>query len=184
MLTIAQLAPLRKVSQRLYETMVFFVQGVNAGFEQVGVDPKGAFTVTPDIQSLSITNANGFANVSITDNAQSQNQNNPRAISYFIEGATDAGFTNIVHVEHLGPGRNKNIFLGSQTLFFRAYSQLQGSPPSNPVNFGGTTPTAVVLGGAIAAPAQQAYQGSGTSAIGGRGYGIPPRFNRGQDSQL
>jgi len=173
MLTIAQIAPLKSRDPYLYESLVKIIQAVNSLGQQVGSDPVGVFKITPDISSVSVTAANGLFNVQIIDNSQLASTDS-RPITYFLEFATDSGFTNIVHTDNLGPHRNKNVFLGNQTLFIRAYSQLFGSAASHPVAYGGATPISLA-GGGVAAPTQQAYQGSGTSTIGGEGFGRPIR---------
>lgn len=105
------------------------------------------------------------------------NPTTTKTLRYFVECSTDAGSVNVVHTEYLGPARNKNFVLGNQTVYVRAYSQLQNSPPSKPIVFGGSNPTAVAVGGSVA-PAQQPYQGSGSSTTSGQGYGTPVRSGR------
>lgn len=175
MLKIQQKEHIRRIDQHLYEAIVQLEKAVNQLGTNLGASPYGHFPTPPSINSLSVTAANGQANVQIVDNFPIQNPAEAKVVSYFVEAATDPNFNNIVHSEHMGPFRNKNIVLGSQTLYFRAYSQFHGSPPSKPVVFGGTTPTAVVVGGS-APPTQQPYQGSGTSQSGGSGYGGRQRF--------
>ena len=162
---------LRRKDPLLGETIERIEKGINQLGKSLGASPlQGHFPAPPSINQISVTAANGQANVQIVDNFPIQNPAEAGVVSYFVEAATDPNFDNIVHSEHMGPFRNKNIFLGSQTLYFRAYSQFHGSPPSKPVVFGGSTPPAVVMGG-NPAPTQQPYQGSGTSGSGGRGYG-------------
>lgn len=170
MLKIQQKEHIRGIDQRLYEALVQLEEGINTLGVSVGASPRGNFPAPPPVNQVSVTASNGLANVQITDFSPIKNPGNARVISYFVEAATDPAFTNIVHSEHMGPFRNKNIYLGNQTLYFRAYSQFHGSPPSRPVVFGGITPTAVTTGGS-APPTQQTYQGSGTSRSGGSGYG-------------
>lgn len=174
MLNLAQKQILRKIHPYLYECVDMVEKAVNSIAKQTGADPVGIFKATPNITAVNVTSANGLFNVQIVDNAFI---NNPvlqgRAITYFVEFATDAGFQNIVHTESLHAVRNVNVFLGNQTLFVRAYSQVQGSAPSTPIAFG--NPPTSLVGGGVAPPAQQAYQGSGTSANSGQGYGSPIR---------
>ena len=172
-LTIPQIEKQKQEHPYLYETLNRMVEAINSIARQTGADPVGVFPTTPNITAVNVTAANGLYNVQLVDNAFVNSKAlSGRAISYFVEFATDQGFVHIVHHEAMGATRNRNIFLGNQTLFIRAYSQLQGSAPSAPVYFG--APTAVV-GGGVAAPTQQAYQGSGTSRIGGQGFGAPVR---------
>lgn len=180
MLNISQVERLRKIDPYLYEFAKQVVTAVNSVARQTGADPAGVFPATPNITAVNVTAANGFFNIQVVDNAF---VNNPRlqgrAIVYFVEFATDAGFKNVVHTEVMHAVRNANVALGNQTLFIRAYSQLQGSAPSSPV----VNASNPVTGGGSAAPTQQAYQGSGTSAVSGQGYGTPLR-SKGGLSQL
>ena len=177
MLTIPQKERIRKIDQHLYEAIVQIENAVNQLGTNLGAAPYGHFPTPPSPSQLSVTAANGQANVQIVDNFPIENPSEAKVMSYFVEAATDPGFINVVHSEHMGPFRNKNIFLGNQTLYFRAYSQFHGSFPSRPVVFGGTTPTAVTTGGS-APPTQQPYTGSGTSSGSGGGYGRSGRFTQ------
>lgn len=174
MLNSAQKAKLRKYDPYLYECIVALETGINAIARQVGADPAGIFPVTPNITACNVTAAAGGINVQIVDNALVKAPTGTRTIAYFVEIASDPGFANVIHGEHMGPYRNKNIAITGQTVYVRAYSQLQGSPPSQPIAFGGTTPAAVVIAGA-APPTAQPFQGSGNVTVSGKGYGIPVR---------
>jgi hypothetical protein len=175
MLTIHQKEHIRRIDQRLYEAVGQIEDAINALGKQLGTSPHGTFPTPKPIANISVTAANGQANIQIIDPEQASNPS-AKVISYFVECATDPQFDNIVHSEHFGPFRNKNIFLGGQTVYFRAYSQFHGSAPSKIVYFGGSNPIAVACGGA-APPTQQAYQGSGGSSGGGAGYGGHQRIN-------
>lgn len=175
MLSINQIERIRKDDPYTYEALTQIVKAINSMARQTGADPVGIFPVTPNITSVNVTAANGLFNVQIVDNTF---VNTPslqgRAITYFVEFSTDSGFKKVVHQEAWHGVRNQNVSLGAQTLFIRAYSQLQGSAPSSPIFFGGTTP-ASVSGGGSAPPTQQTYQGSGTSSNSGQGFGLPER---------
>ena len=160
-----------EAGQHTAEAIEQIVKVINSLAKQQNFDPAGVNVVPQPPASLNITAANGIANIQIVDNNPNANAAHYHGIAYYVEAATDAGFKNVVHVEAMGASRNKNIFLGSQTLYFRVYSQTTGSQPSlstacgqNPVTCGG-----------VAAPTQQPYQGSGTSpAISGKGAGLSP----------
>ena len=154
MLTIPQKERIRKIDQHLYEAMIQIEKAVNQLGTNLGTAPYGNFPAPPSPSEVSVTAANGLANVQIVDNFPIQNPAQAKVVSYFVEAATDPGFVNVVHSEHMGPFRNKNIYLGNQTLYFRAYSQFHGSAPSKPIVFGGSTPIAVTTGGS-APPTQQ-----------------------------
>lgn len=132
----------------------------------------------PVVSGINVTAANGFFNVTLTDNGEIN-----AGISYFVEYSPTVGFQQPVTV-HLGATRSAQLNLGNQTLYWRAYSQYQNplSPPSAPVVFGGSTPTPVAGGGAVAPPAISPT-GSGTSSTngqqGGSGFGKQPTRTRG-----
>ncbi len=142
---------------------------VNDISKQMDWDPAGQNIPPQPIAALNVTAANGIANVQIVDNFPTlTDPSHTRTINYTVEFATDPGFKNVVHHEDMGPARNKNIFLGNQTLHVRAYSQTSGSPPSTPTLAAGNPHTF----GGVAAPTQQTYQGSGTSTVSGQGSGV------------
>jgi hypothetical protein len=170
-LRLQQAASVRpEAGYRTAELSEVLVRSINQLTKIFGIALNQISSQPQPIASLSITVANGIVNAQITDNFPLNLANNAHTINYFVECATDAGFATIVHTEFLGPVRGKNFFLGAQTLYFRAYSQTIGSPPSTPVTFG-TPPTAVTVGG-VAPPTQQSYKGSGTVLIGGKGFGL------------
>lgn len=126
----------------------------------------------PPINSITVTAANGWFTVTLTDNG-----NVGPGIHYFIEYSTTAGFQQPVVVDN-GASRTAVLNLGNQTLFWRAYSQYISpfSPPNTPLVFG--NPTGVAGGGASVPPVV-ASTGSGTAATngtqGGSGFGKFPR---------
>ncbi len=158
MLSIPQLKHVASRDPYLYEALKRIVGYVNALGSSGGVAPAGHLDPPPRIASLSVVAANGLFDVAIVDSGAVL-----RGISYFVESDTSASFPR-PRVYPLGPSRNASIFLGNQTLYFRAYSQYLGSDPSVPVAFG-SPPTAVV-GGGVAPPPPQPSQGSGG--------GVPP----------
>jgi hypothetical protein len=174
MLNLAQKEKLRKVDPYLFECIRDIETAVNSLAKQTGADPAGVFVATPNITACNVTSAAGGINVQIVDNSPVVSAENKRPVSYFVDIASDIGFVQVFHVEHMGPARNKNIAITGQTVYVRAYSQLQGSVASKPVAFGGLIPTPVVIAGA-AAPAPQAFQGTGNTTVSGKGYGVPAR---------
>lgn len=142
------------------------------GLQQVGVNVSGAQSqAPPQISALSVTGADGGADVVISDN-------NPitRAIEYHVEYSLTSDFKQPSGFS-LGAWRTWRGWVGKQTLYWRAYSQYNPvSPPSAPVYFG--NPTAVFHGGSATGPTIQASTGSGTAPgnglSGGQGAGINP----------
>lgn len=145
---------------------------IQAGFKQVNATPGGVTPAPPQISAIAVVAADGVFNVQIQDN-------NPvnRGIEYFIEFSTSPGGPWTVIA--LGASRNWAGFLGSQTLYWQAYSQYPTSDPSEPLLFGGSSsPGAVVGGGALAGPSPLPSAGSGTAPTngqsGGSGFGKQP----------
>jgi hypothetical protein len=122
-------------------------------------------TAPPNLRSIAVTAANGVFDIVLSDPVGQGG--NSLGVNYFVDWSTTASFANFRTI-HLGPSRSWYGFLGSQTLFFRAYSQYPASTKSKYVYFGGpAAPTGVPGGGAIAGPAPAAASGSG--GRGGRG---------------
>lgn len=154
------------------EALKDLAQAVNNMGQRVGTDPNGIFPTPQEISSISVVAANGVFDIQIVDD-HLRSVGLPVPITYFAEYSTDKNFINPPPiVVNMGPSRNKVIFLGSQTLFWRGYSQYFGSKPSPPVVFGGSKPIGVVGGGAIAPPAPQKSQGSGSGTPSNPGAGF------------
>lgn len=169
MLTVAQLAPIKDRDPYLYETLVKIVSAVNAASQNAGVDPATPSPAPAPIASVTVQAANGWFDLAIADPSPSR-----PGLFYFAESDVTPGF-NAPRVYFLGASRNLYVQLGNQTLYWRAYSQYVGSPPSAPVTFG--TPPAAVVGGGASGPAPLRSSGSGTPANGkmrgGNGFGTP-----------
>jgi hypothetical protein len=118
----------------------------------------------PNVRSIFVQAAHGFFNVAITDPEGQGGQS--QGIFYFLDWDTSPNFTNPQTI-HLGPARNWYGALGSQTTYWRAYSQFLSSPRSDYVYFGGQAAPTGVPGGGAAGPVPAASQGSGGK--GGRG---------------
>jgi len=164
MLNIPQLAQIKARDPYAYEALRALQAAVNSLAQLVGVDPSGSLTPPAVIGGISVSASGGVADISITDNSAVT-----KAIRYFVEYDTSQNFT-APYVIYLGPSRNARLAVGGLTLYFRAYSQYQGSEPSAPVTYG-NPPASVACGGS--GPALQASQGSGTAsgAQGGSGFG-------------
>jgi hypothetical protein len=140
------------------------------GLQQVGVNISGKESqAPPQISALSVTGADGVADVLISDN-------NPitRAIEYHVEYSETPDFKQPSGFS-LGAWRTDRRFVGNKTLYWRAYSQYNPvSPPSAPVYMSGS----VYHGGTLAGPAIQKSTGSGTAPgdglSGGQGAGKLP----------
>lgn len=160
-----------EAGHRTAEAMQHIEKVVKDFSKLLDFDPNGVNTPTQAPAALNVTAANGIANIQVVDSFPTTTQpDHSHTISYIVEAALDPGFTQIVHTEDMGVSRNKNIFVGNQTLHFRVISQTIGSPPSTPTP---AKQNPVACGG-VAAPTQQTYQGSGTSKIAGQGMGTAP----------
>lgn len=161
-LTLPHLPYIKSKDPRLHETFVALQNAINSLTKQAGLGPAGQITQST-IQSISVAAANGIFTVSIIDKSAAH-----LGVNYFIEYATNPGFAGAFTL-FLGPSRDVNGWnLGSQTYYFRAFSQYQNSQPSTRVVYGGTTPIGVA-GGGSAPPTPQPASGSGSSTGGGFG---------------
>ena len=119
----------------------------------------------PQVNALKVTAGAGIAHIQITDENAIY-----RGISYHVQYSTDPGFSAPV-TAHLGPSRDLRIPVGTQPLYYRAFSDYPTSAPSPPVYHGGAVPSAVAALGESQPPIP-AGQGSGTgfaSQISGHG---------------
>ena len=145
---------------KLAELLHSMGTGVNNLEAQTNGNVQGPPQPPQKIDGLSVTAQNGHFSVAITDNSKLY-----RGVSYYVEHSSDPNFTNPI-VEHIGTTRNKTLFLGNVTRYFRAYSAYSPSAPSDAVYHGGTQPLAVSGGGAIGGPPEMPSQGSGTGPAG------------------
>jgi hypothetical protein len=163
MLSLPHLEYVRRKDPRLGETIDSLRESIISLAKQAGLGPSGQIPA-PQIESISVTATNGVFSISVTDKSATH-----LGISYFCEYADNPNFDNS-HTLFMGPSRNENgLFLGSGTFYFRAFSQYQNSPKSAKVVFGGSTPTGVAGGGAIAGPTLPPSNGSGSGGSGGYG---------------
>lgn len=149
------------IGARLYEALQDLEQRHLTLAQQVNGSGEGQPSAPPAPNTLTVTAKNGHFQAAIQDNGPIY-----RGIQYHLEHADNPHFIN-PHVEHLGPSRNANLFLGSATRYFRAYSSYSSSPPSAPVYHGGQAkPMPVTGGGFVGPPPFLDSQGSGTGAAG------------------
>ena len=158
---------------RLVETLKAMIKQTNNVATQVNGSPSGQETPPPPaVNALTVTAGGGIAHVQITDNNAIY-----RGISYHVQYSPDPGFSAPVTVP-MGPSRDIRIPVGSQPLYYRAFSDYPTSAPSAPAYHGGATPKPVAAVGPNQPPIP-AGQGSGTgypSQISGHGP-VPYRGN-------
>lgn len=174
-------AQLFQQNRLIAEALDDIQQQMNNVAQQSNASAQGNTNPPPDIASISVSAANGVFQVAVTDNSPVY-----RGINYFVEYSETAAFTQ-PHVLDLGASRTWRGFLGSLSLYWRAYSQYSPSNPSNPVYFGTSTdPTPVAGGGVLTGPSLGSSTGSGTADTngkqGGSGFG-KVAFRGGQHGQ-
>ena len=138
--------------------------GLNAG-----VSPVGSLPAPPTIASLNIKASGETVHATINDASECTTSR-----EWYLEHSADNGLT--WHVKHMGASRGTFLTLPSKTdsgatqpWIFRGYSQDPGSPPSEPIYFGGLSPIAVTLTGTTQLT-PLASTGSGTaSPLGSQG---------------
>lgn len=161
------------------ETLQTLLQGINTIAQQTASSPQGLQGTPIPPSALTVTAADGYFDITITDNNPANQNLTPE---YFLEYSTTVGFSQ-PSVIHLGPTRQYRIGLGNQTFYWRCYSQFgRASQPSSKTYFGtAQNPTPVVGGGSAAGPTPLPSTGSGTGTTngyqGGVGYGILPIRN-------
>jgi hypothetical protein len=158
-LKINNLDYIRQDDKFYHEAFNNVQNGFSALSTQLGSDPNGSDVVPPQIGQVNVSQTKGFVDVAITDNGSIA-----RAINYYLEIATDAGFST-ARVYSLGPSRNWDKVLPNGTYWIRAYSQYPaGGPPSAAVNYG-LNPV-VISASVIGNHILQGTQGSGTGGGG------------------
>jgi hypothetical protein len=146
---------------KLAELLQGHTQAIVNTAQQTNANPIGPPQPPGKINGLNVTAENGHFNVAISDHNDIY-----RGVSYFVEHADNANFTNPV-TEHIGTTRNWSKFLGNTTRYFRAYSAYHTSEPSEAVYHGDSaTPLPVSGGGTVPGPPVAVSQGSGTGPAG------------------
>ncbi len=161
--TIRNLDYLRSKDPKLLEIVKDIQQAVT-NIQQgttVSANPKDATLPPPQVTSLAVTAADGIFQAVIKDTGTVN-----KGVTYFLEFDSDPTFPQ-PHVIQLNAARTWRGSLGNLTTYWRAYSQYQGSMPSIPTTFGGSTPMAVV-GGGSSGPALPTSTGSGTASQTGQ----------------
>jgi hypothetical protein len=167
-LTVPEIAHVRTRDPRLADALDKIVDEINLTQRTTGVAPPGRLPTPSTLGGISVTAAGGKFDVQLNDPGVQQ-----PGIVYFVEFDTSPNFSN-AHVQGPFITRNIHLWLGNATYYFRAYSAYLGGTVTSPhITFGGTTPTGVAGGGAVAGPTPQPTRGSGTSPVPGYGFGTP-----------
>lgn len=150
------------------------VDAVNRTAQNIGVSPVGESAAPPKIGSVNVKTSGEMVHVTLNDAQAIQ-----RGIQYHIEYATNQEFVGS-HVAHIGDSRGAFLNLPAKddsgnphSWYFRGYSQYHGSQPSEPVIFGGLSPTAVALTGSTQlTPLPSTGSGTATNAGTQGGWGL------------
>jgi len=157
---LSELAQIPGFGHKLVQSLKDLRTLIQNTAQQTNASPAGQESpAPPQINALKVVASGGVAHIQITDD-------NPiyRGTTYHVQYATDPGFTNPVN-HYMGPSRDIRIPVGTQPLYYRAFSDLPTSGVSAPVYHGGAVPVAVAASGGSQPPIP-AGQGSGTGTPG------------------
>lgn len=161
-MTLPNLAFVRKlpvIGSRLYEIFSAIQNQSQITEQQTNANPSGQPAPPPAINSVHVsTGPGGEFQIAIGDSGQVS-----RGVNYWVEHADNPQFGN-PHVIDMGQSRNHSVYLGKQTLYWRAYSSYASSPASPAAYHGSQAQPVAVTGGSPGVRAQS--QGAGTGAPG------------------
>lgn len=159
-MTVQQLAWIRTIpvlGSRLYDALKSVQDQVTNIETQTNTSAQSQPQAPPPINSLHVsTGPGGEFQIAISDSNQIS-----RGINYWAEHDSDPNFSN-PHIIDMGQSRNHSVYLGVQTLHWRAYSSYPSSP-SSPAAYHGSAAQPLPVTGAIPGPRAQS-QGAGTGA--------------------
>jgi hypothetical protein len=141
------------------------ITGLNSLGFNLSASPVGRTAPPPPIQGLNVTVGGEYAHVTINHNAAIR-----QGVHYFVEVANNPSFIG-AHPIHFGTSRTRDpIHLApldstgaAQSWYLRGFAQYPGSDPSEPVVYGGTSPTAITTTGTTRLT-WNASTGSGTAS--------------------
>lgn len=138
--------------------------------QQSNTNPTGQPTAPPAINGFHVsTGPGGEFQLAITDNGEIS-----RGVKYWADHDTSPAFSN-PHAIDIGQTRNHSVFLGNQTLYWRAYSSYGTSPASAHVYHGSSVQPIPVTGGVAGSRAPSMGSGTGAQGQGGVGPGPVPK---------
>ena len=157
------------------------IKAVNTVASNTASSAVGRLAPPPPIQRLNVATGGEYAHITINHSGAIQ-----QGIHYFVEVSNNADFSG-AHAIHYGTSRTRDpIHLApldatgaAQSWYARGFSQYPGSDPSEPVNYGGSTPTAIATTGTTKLT-WNASTGSGTASnTGGQpGWGFGKQQTR------
>lgn len=148
------------------------INGVNTLADNTASSAVGKIAPPPPINGLTVTTGGEYAHVVIQHSGAIQ-----KGVHYFIEVANNQSFAGAWPI-HFGASRTRDpIHLApktsggaAQSWYIRGFAQYPGSDPSQPVNYGGASPTAITTTGTTQLTWGQST-GSGTAANTGQQIG-------------
>lgn len=157
------------------------ITGVNTLADNTASSAVGRLAPPPPIQGLNVTTGGEYAHITINHNAPIR-----QGVSYFVEVANNSSFIG-AHPIHYGTSRTRDpIHLApldadgnAQSWYARAFCQYPGSNPSEPVVYGGTSPTPITTSGTTQL-SWNPSTGSGTASNNGSqiGWGFGKQATR------
>lgn len=158
------------------------INGVNTLADNTASSAVGRLAPPPPIQGLNVTVGGEYAHVTINHNAAIR-----QGVNYFVEMANNPSFIG-AHPIHYGTSRTRDpIHLApldstgaAQSWYARGFAQYPGSDPSEPVVYGGTSPTPITTTGTTRLT-WNSSTGSGTASNNGSqtGQGFGKQATRG-----
>lgn len=166
---------LTKITQRdplLGTLLQKIIEGTNTVASNTASSAVGRITAPPPINGLNVKVAGEYAHVTIDHSGDIQ-----QGVHYFVEAANNENFAG-AHPIHFGTSRTRDpIHLAAkdsdgnaQKWYLRGYAQYPGSDPSQPVVYGGASPTPISTTGTTQL-SWNPSTGSGTAANNGQQVG-------------
>jgi hypothetical protein len=158
------------------------INGINSVADNTGSSAVGRLPAPAPIQGLNVTVGGEYAHITVNHNAPIR-----QGVHYFVEVANNPSFIG-AHPIHYGTSRTRDpIHLApldstgaAQSFYARGFAQYPGSDPSEPVNYGGPSPSPITTTGTTRLTWNPST-GSGTASNNGSqaGWGFGKRSTRG-----
>ena len=147
----------------------YVLPAIQTTASNAAVDPSGNVAPPPPPQSITVTTSGELAQVVVNHTAPIQ-----KGVQYITHIATNPQMTGAIIIDHGSSRTPPHINLptkdsggNTHSYYFATIAQYQGSLPSKPTYFGGSTPTPVTMGGTTQMDIQPGT-GSGTASNGGQ----------------
>ena len=145
------------------------INAVNTVADNTASSAVGRLAPPPPINGMTVATGGEYAHVTLHHAGEIQ-----QGVRYFVEAANNENFTGAWPI-HFGTSRTRDpIHLAAndadgnpQKWFLRGYAQYPGSDPSEPVVYGGASPTPITTTGTTNI-SWSPSTGSGTAANSGQ----------------